>query len=303
MNEASQLHINIQGKGNSAYYFKVPKKNQLSKHEKEIDDLCSENHKLKKEKKQLEEIISQRTKKMLEKYSSQEETIKLNRKMDEDKDIQEMTGLIQKFREAQKDSEKVIKAQNVRISNIKDDINSYKQKVKHMQHPQGDDHDTEFEFENIKKLEKEKRKIEESLQKQGYLTQGIELLKRMVKRRKFDIAKQYISEHKDDLEELIRAIYDHFIDLKHIVQPNPGYEGTMALIKKNRKELAKIENEHKKWEVKKDDIRYEVYNMISSIFRDNIQLRYKLSNYMEAYLKQTEAKIEDYYDNIYQEPE
>lgn len=42
--------------------------------------------------------------------------------------------------------------------------------------------------------------------------------------------------------------------------------------------------------------------MVNDIFQDNIKLRYKINEYIEAFLKQTEYKIEEYLDNINEEP-
>ena len=71
-------------------------KNQLTKHQKEIDELSLENYKLRKEKKRLEDTINKGG--IRGKFLNHEDDkIKLNRKLDEDRIIEEVKSMKEWF--------------------------------------------------------------------------------------------------------------------------------------------------------------------------------------------------------------
>ena len=51
----------------------------------------------------------------------------------------------------------------------------------------------------------------------------------------------------------------------------------------------------------KELLTYQIFNMVKDIFADNLSLREKINEYIRAFLKQTEHKIEEHYQAFNQE--
>jgi len=128
------------------------------------------------------------------------------------------------------------------------------------------------------------------------------IFKKVIEDRTTYITRDYLSQNENIVEKLINKFYKLYkkslnTEFDIIAQKNPDMGGAFDILEISREKLRKIEKENEKETVKKEQVTYEIYKMVKEIFSNNIELRKKINNYLEAFLKQTENKIEEYLES------
>ena len=155
---------------------------------------------------------------------------------------------------------------------------------------------------DIKKANKERQNLEACLNKVETLKHRNAIFKEVIDDRKAYITKDYLSKNENIVENLVKKFYKLFqktlkTEFDVVAQNNPDMGGAFDILKRSCEELKKIDKRNNSVIVKKEEVTYEIYKMIKEIFTDNIKLRKKINGYLEAFLKQTENKIEEYLES------
>lgn len=278
--------------------------------DRRIEQLSLENFKLKKEKKRLQKLLKDRTEEMLEKFLKSENKIKLGGTIDGNKNIRNLTHMIVQTRVERENASKVEATNQTRIKELEEEINSFNNELKKLSEdtPSGKSfHNSFVEMteghmrnqklivqlnKDIKKAEKEKKKLEAVVDAGKTLEKREEMFKEAIDELKAYITKDYLSKNENEVEHLVKEFYDKFkkiveTDFDLVAQKNPEMGGAFDILKESNGMIRKIERENKIVK-KREDVTYEIYKMIKEIFTDNILLRKKVNKYLEAFLKQTE---------------
>ena len=79
---------------------------------------------------------------------------------------------------------------------------------------------------------------------------------------------------------MVKAIYEHYTNIHHATMESLADEnfeghGTSKLIKASNRELNNLREELSKFQIKKDDLRFDLFSRIKMMLNDNIDLSLK----------------------------
>ena len=105
-----------------------------------------------------------------------------------------------------------------------------------------------------------------------------------VERKRF-LTIQYMHKNPTDVDQMVDMLYTHFKIIQITCFEDRAKEnylglGTEELIAESNKELMKLEKDLKNFRVEKDDLRYDLYKMITEMLFDNIALRMWVNDLM-----------------------
>ena len=119
----------------------------------------------------------------------------------------------------------------------------------------------------------------------------------MIQERKRFLVTSYLMRRQDDLENTLRALYQHFQLVKltsteELSRNNPENLSAAQLIEHSNKELNVLLKQLQLNQMDEEEVRYDVFNVIYDMIFDNIDLRVKLNKMQVRVLDQGSMNID-----------
>jgi hypothetical protein len=101
----------------------------------------------------------------------------------------------------------------------------------------------------------------------------------IAERKKF-LMSSYLMRGQDDLEKILETLYEHFKHIKltsfeNLARTNPENKTAKDLIDMSNNELINLEKTLGLLQLDDEDVRFDIFNQITEMLRDNIGLRVK----------------------------
>lgn len=136
----------------------------------------------------------------------------------------------------------------------------------------------------------------ESIKKMEQATKMYEDIRQ--ERKRF-LTYNYIQNDPQDVEEMFTVLKTHYkiiakTTIKDRATENLRVDGAEGLLNDSNKELKNLARELDMFAISKDDLRFEIYKLITDIMQDNIKLRLWVNEEMGFTLKRNIKKMEDH---------
>ena len=122
------------------------------------------------------------------------------------------------------------------------------------------------------------------------ISQNITIYKNILEERKRFLVNKYLQRSQDDLERILSTLHEHFNNVKLtsfeiMSKDNQDYSGSKEILKKSTQDLKRLLKELNAQKIEKEDIRYDIFEMIYDMIADDIDLRMRVNNYIEGILE------------------